>query len=148
MHGHSKMKQSHLIVFVLYNRTRSKFLAYVALSLSQNLHLFGTLAMYVCATTPAVYSKFKSMWCIITQPCGIQQGIRIVFQYRRSASPHSANKGLSKDEPGHGHAVCILWVHSPTSPCPTLSAHIESISQGHCRKWHHQLTPHDGCFSH
>jgi len=36
------------------------------------------------------------------------------------------------------HAVCTLRVHPPTSPCPTLSAHAEPKSQGHCRKWHHE----------
>jgi len=29
----------------------------------------------------------------------------------------------------YGHAVCILWVHPPTSHYPTLSTHTEPISQ-------------------
>jgi len=44
----------------------------------------------------------------------------------------SANQVASKDEPRCGHAVCILWVHPPTSPYPALSADAESISKGHC----------------
>ena len=36
--------------------------------------------------------------------------------------PSSADQGLSTSKPSHGHAVCTLWVHPPTSPCPTLSA--------------------------
>jgi len=30
-------------------------------------------------------------------------------------------------------------IHQPTSPCPTLSAPTEPISQGNCWKWHHKL---------
>ena len=37
-----------------------------------------------------------------------------------------------------GHAVCTLRVHTPTSPCPPLSAHAEPISKGHCWKWQNQ----------
>jgi len=32
----------------------------------------------------------------------------------------------------NGLAVFTLWVYQPTSPCPTISAHVEPISQGHC----------------
>ena len=52
--------------------------------------------------------------------------------------PPSANQVTSRDQPRRGHAVCTLWVHSPTSPCPALSAEAEPISKGHCRKWHHE----------
>ena len=55
----------------------------------------------------------------------------------RNGTP-SANQVTSKDEPRCGHAVCTLRVHPPTSPCPSLSAHAETKSQGHCRKWHHE----------
>ena len=48
----------------------------------------------------------------------------------------SADQDLSSAEPRHGHAVCTLRVHPPTSPCPALSAVAEPISQGHCRKSH------------
>ena len=30
-------------------------------------------------------------------------------------------------------------IYQPNSPCPTLSAPTEPISQGHCWKWHHKL---------
>ena len=52
--------------------------------------------------------------------------------------PPSADQDLSIAEPRHGHAVCTLRVHPPTSPCPALSAGAEPISQGHCRMWHHE----------
>ena len=50
--------------------------------------------------------------------------------------PPSADQDLSTVEPRHGHAVCTLRVHPPTSPCPALSAGAEPISQGHCQKSH------------
>ena len=53
-------------------------------------------------------------------------------QSRCSGLP-SSNQGLFKAEPRHGRAVCTLRMHPPTSPCPTLSAGAEPISQGHCR---------------
>ena len=37
------------------------------------------------------------------------------------------------------HAVCTLWVHPPTSPCPALSAIAEPISQGHFWKSHDEV---------
>ena len=36
--------------------------------------------------------------------------------------PPSADQDLSTTELRHGHAVCTLRVHPPTSPCPALSA--------------------------
>ena len=48
-----------------------------------------------------------------------------VYAKKYRDGPFSANQGLSTSEPRHGHAVCTLWVHPPTSPCPTLSAHAE-----------------------
>ena len=48
--------------------------------------------------------------------------------------PPSANQVISTDEPRHGHAVCTLQVHPPTSPCPTLFAEAELNSIGHCWK--------------
>ena len=33
--------------------------------------------------------------------------------------------------PRHGHAVFVLWVNPPTSPCPTPSTGTEAISQVH-----------------
>ena len=53
--------------------------------------------------------------------------------------PPSANQGLSNAEPRHDHDVCTLWVHPPTSPCPTNSAHTEPNSKGHCQKWYHNI---------
>ena len=50
--------------------------------------------------------------------------------------PPSADQDLSTVEPRHGHVVCTLRVHPPTSPCPALSADAEPFSQGHCRKSH------------
>ena len=41
----------------------------------------------------------------------------------------NANQGLSIAIPRHSHAVCTLWVHLPTSPCPTISAGTEPKSQ-------------------
>ena len=41
--------------------------------------------------------------------------------------PPSANQDLSTTESRHGHAVCTLRVHPPTSPCPALSAVAEPI---------------------
>ena len=61
-----------------------------------------------------------------------------IYAKKDRNGPPSANQVTSKDEPRRGHAVCTLWVHPPTSPCPALSAHAEPMSQGHCRKWHHE----------
>jgi len=36
-------------------------------------------------------------------------------------------------------------IYQPTSPCPTLSAHTEPISQGNCWKWHHKIVWHIQC---
>jgi len=33
---------------------------------------------------------------------------------------------------------CLHPLGAPTTPCPTLSAHAEPKSQGHCRKLHHE----------
>ena len=57
-----------------------------------------------------------------------------IYDKKDRNGPPDANQGLSTAEPRHGHAVCTLQAHPPTSPCPTLSAHAESISKGHCRK--------------
>jgi len=46
-----------------------------------------------------------------------------------------SNQGILMAKPRHGHAVCTLHVHPPTSPCPTLSAHAEPISQRQCQIW-------------
>ena len=48
----------------------------------------------------------------------------------------SANQVIPRDKPRHGHAVCTLQLHPPTSPYPTLIAEAEPISKG--RKWHHE----------
>jgi len=45
----------------------------------------------------------------------------------RSGLP-SSNQGLFLAKPRHGHVVGSLWVHPPSSPCPTFSANIEPIS--------------------
>ena len=47
---------------------------------------------------------------------------------KRNGLP-SANQGVSKVEPRHGHAVRTLWLHPPSSSCPALSAHTEPISK-------------------
>ena len=49
----------------------------------------------------------------------------------------SANYGLSKAKPRHGHAVCTLQVHPPILPCPTLFANADFISKGHYWRQHH-----------
>ena len=56
------------------------------------------------------------------------------FSHWERNSPPSAKQGLSKSESRDGHAVCTLQVHLPISPCPTVTAHTEPISQGHCWK--------------
>ena len=62
-----------------------------------------------------------------------------IYAKKDRNGPPIATLVSSKDEPRHGHAVCTLWVHPPTSTCPTLSAHAEPKSQGHCSKWHHEV---------
>ena len=46
---------------------------------------------------------------------------------------------LSWTKPRHCHAVFPSPMKPPTSPCPTLSAHTEPISQAHCQMWHESL---------
>ena len=41
--------------------------------------------------------------------------------------PLSANQGLFIAKPRSSHAVCTLWVHPTTSPCPALSAGVNLI---------------------
>jgi len=43
-----------------------------------------------------------------------------IYTKKDRNGPPSANQVISKDEPRHGQAVCILWVHPPTSPVPPL----------------------------
>jgi len=86
-----------------------------SLSLSKSTSLWHTCR--VCATTLAVYSKFKSMWCIITQPCGIQQGIRIIFQYRRSA--HTVpTRTFQKTSPDTAMLFASFGCTHPPLPVP------------------------------
>ena len=52
----------------------------------------------------------------------------------------TSNKRNSPTEGFHTQAqTCCFysWVYQPTYPSPTLSAHIEPISQGYHWKWHH-----------
>ena len=58
------------------------------------------------------------------------------LQKNRNGTP-SANQVVTAAKAGCGHAVCTLQVHSPSSPCPALSAETEPISKEHCWKCHH-----------
>ena len=61
-----------------------------------------------------------------------------IYAKKHRNGPSRANQVISGDKPRHVHAVCTLWMHPPTSPCPMLSAEAEPISKGHCWKWHHE----------
>ena len=54
--------------------------------------------------------------------------VQLVCAQEDSSGPHRANKGISKAGSRDAHAVCTLWVHPPTSPCPALSAEAEPWS--------------------
>ena len=61
----------------------------------------------------------------------LQSKTKSIYAKNDGNGPPSANQDLSTAEPRHTHAVCILRVHPPTSPCPALSTHAEPKSQGH-----------------
>jgi len=44
--------------------------------------------------------------------------------------PTQSQPRHSKAEPRDGHAVCTLWVHPPTSPCPAFSAAAPKVIAG------------------
>jgi len=39
-----------------------------------------------------------------------------IYAKKDRNGPPSANQVISRDKTRHGHAVCTLWVHQPTSP--------------------------------
>ena len=53
--------------------------------------------------------------------------------------PPSADQGLSTAKPRSSHVTWAQCWNPPTSPCHTLSDGTEPKSQGHCRKWCHEL---------
>ena len=57
------------------------------------------------------------------------------------SGPPSADQGFSTAKPRSSHVTWAQGWNPLTSPCPTLSAgiHVETKSQGLCRKWHHKL---------
>ena len=71
----------------------------------------------------------------------VQQGERTVFSaclyIGEQKQPTLWQRGVFKAETRDGHAVCTFQVHSPTSPCPTLSTHTDAIfrkKKKHCAK--------------
>ena len=88
-------------------------------------------SVYVLPTESIMYSIHNAPICHTGTAL-----LGSIYTKKDRNGPPSANQVISRDKPRHGHAVCTLQLHPPTSPCPALIAEAEPISKG--RKWHHE----------